>query len=157
MDTIVNLFKRYREIIMYLIMGVATTLVNWVAYAACVSIFHIDRIVFGFDIDVLISNVIAWMLGVIFAYVTNKLFVFQSYSWKLSFVIKEFVLFISARLATGVLEIFGVPFLVGIGLNQTIFGIDGMLSKVLVSVIVVILNYVFSKLIIFKKDTSVTE
>lgn len=153
---IVDLWKRYREIIMYLIMGVATTVVNWVVYAACVSVFHMDRLLWGFDIDVLISNVIAWTLAVIFAYVTNKLFVFESYSWKLSFVIREFVLFVSARLATGVLEIFGVPFLVGLGLSQTIFGIEGMVSKILVSVIVVILNYVFSKLFIFKKE-NVTE
>ena len=156
MNVLIDLFKKYREIIMYMIMGFATTAVNWVAYAACVSIFHIDRLVWGFDIDVLISNVIAWTVAVIFAYVTNKLLVFESYSWKLSFVIKEFVLFISARLATGVLEILGVPFLVGLGLNQTILGIEGMVSKVLVSVIVVILNYVFSKLIIFKKE-KVTE
>lgn len=103
-------------------------------------------------IDIFIANVLAWVLAVIFAYVTNKLFVFESYSWNPKFVLRELALFVSARLATGVLEIFGVPFLADLGLNQTIFGIDGMVSKIIVSVLVVILNYVFSKIFIFKKE-----
>ncbi len=64
--------------------------------------------------------------------------------------IKEFISFVAARAVTGVIEIFGVPLLVKIGLNQRIFGVDGALSKVIVSVVVVVLNYVFSKLIVFK-------
>ncbi|MFQ9514265.1 MAG: GtrA family protein [Eubacterium sp.] len=152
MDQIKQLFAKYKEIVMYLIMGVATTVVNWVLYALSVSLINTDKTVYGFDVDVLISNIIAWTLAVIFAYVTNKIFVFESYSWNFAFVLKEFALFVSARLVTGVLEILGVPFLVGLGLNQTILGFEGMLSKILVSVIVVILNYVFSKLIIFKKN-----
>lgn len=64
--------------------------------------------------------------------------------------IPEFGKFFSARAATGIMEIAAVPFLVGIGLNQTIFGIEGMVAKVLVSVLVVLLNYVFGKLFVFK-------
>ena len=88
--------------------------------------------------------------AVIFAFVTNKIWVFESKSWKPSVALKEFWLFVAARLITGVLEWFGVPLLVAIGLNQPLFGIDGFVAKILVSVIVIILNYVFSKLIIFK-------
>jgi putative flippase GtrA len=150
MNTMKNLFLKYKEIIMYLIMGGATTVVNWAVYAISVSLINTNASVLGFQLDVLISNVLAWILAVIFAYVTNKIFVFESYCWKLSFVFKEFVLFVSARFVTGLLEIFGVPWLVGLGLNQKIFGIEGMVSKVFVSVLVVILNYVFSKLFIFK-------
>lgn len=154
MNTIKELFIKYKEIIMYLIMGVATTVVNWGVYAVAISLIRSDTIAFGFEIDVLISNIISWILAVIFAYVTNKIFVFESYSWKLNFIMKEFTLFVSARLLTGIIEVLGVSFLVGLGLDQTVFGLKGMVSKVLVSIIVVILNYVFSKLFIFKKSNS---
>ena len=85
-----------------------------------------------------------------FAYVTNKIWVFNSRSWEFNFVIKELIKFVSARLLTGFLEWFGVPFLVTIGLDYKPLGIDGGLSKIVISVLVIILNYVFSKLIIFK-------
>lgn len=153
MKTLKSLFTKYKEIIMYLIMGGATTVVNWVVYAIATFLIHTGKQVHGFDMDLLISNIIAWILAVLFAYITNKLFVFESYSWTPSFVIKEFALFVSARLLTGIIEILGVPLLVGLGLNQTILGIEGMLSKIVVSVVVIILNYVFSKLFIFKKDS----
>ena len=147
-----ELFFKYKEIIMYLIMGFCTTIVNWVSYAVSVRLISGDYEIFGMPFDVFTANIIAWILGVLFAYVTNKIYVFESYSWKLSFVAKEFGLFVSARAITGLFEIIAVPFLVTIGLNQTIMNIEGMVSKVLVSVIVVILNYVFSKLIIFRKE-----
>lgn len=147
METIKSFFIKYKEIIMYLIMGGGTTVVNWGVYAFTVTILPLSNT----DSKVLIANIIAWILAVIFAYVTNKIWVFGSHSWKFAFVIKELFLFVSARLITGLLEIFGVPLLVKLGLNQTLFGIEGMVSKVLVSVIVVILNYVFSKLFIFKE------
>ena len=101
------------------------------------------------------------MAGVVFAFVTNKIWVFESKSWKPSVALKEFWLFVLARLITGVLEWFGVPLLVAAGLNQPLFGVDGFVAKLVVSVVVVILNYVFSKLIIFKnknkKDNKDTE
>lgn len=152
MNTIKNLFFKYKEIIMYLVMGVATTVVNWIVYALAISLINTNLVIKDFDFDLLISNITAWIISVIFAYVTNKIFVFESHSWKLAFIAKEFALFVSARLITGVLEIVGLPFLVSLGLDQTIFGIEGMVSKVLISVLVVILNYIFSKLIIFKKE-----
>lgn len=153
MKTIKDLFFKYKEIIMYLIMGGATTVVNWAVYAGSVSLLKNWDAAFGtFKLNVLVANVLAWVIAVIFAYVSNKIFVFESYSWKLSFVLKELFLFVTARLVTGLLEIFGVPFLVGLGFNQTIFGIEGMACKLCVSIIVVILNYIFSKLIIFKND-----
>lgn len=149
--TIQELLIKYKEIILYLIMGVATTVVNWVAYAIFVKLFPSHIQILGMALNILIANIIAWIIAVLFAYVTNKIFVFESYSWKPVFVAKEFGLFVSARAITGIFEILCVPFLVSIGLNQTILGVEGMLSKIAVSVIVMILNYVFSKLIIFKK------
>ena len=99
---------------------------------------------------IFIANFVAWVLSVIFAFVTNKLWVFESKSWRFGLVMKELWLFVLARLITGVMEWFGVPLLWAVGLNQKLFGIDGFLAKIIVSVLVVILNYVFSKLIIFR-------
>lgn len=163
MEKIKELYTKYKEIILYIIFGVLTTLVNWAVYWVMARIMAPQMedesalfSVFGQDISVglfviFIANFIAWVAGVLFAFVTNKIWVFESKSWKPSVAIKEFWLFVAARLITGVLEWFGVPLLVAIGLNQPLFGADGFVAKLVVSVIVVILNYVFSKLIIFKK------
>lgn len=141
MDTIKNLYTKYRELIVYFITGVLTTLVNWASYAVLVRMA-------GWSVAA--SNTAAWIIAVIFAYVTNKLWVFRSYSWKIGFVLREAALFIGARILTGIFEIVSVPFLVNIGLSQPIFGVKGMWAKILVSVAVMVLNYVFSKLIVFR-------
>lgn len=151
-EKIIENKEEIREIIMYLIMGVATTAVNWVSYSVLALIMHTNATIFGLDVDILVANVTSWTIAVIFAYVTNKIFVFRSYSWERKLVVKEATMFISARLATGFLEWFGVPALVKWGLDQSLFGIKGSVSKITVSIVVVLLNYVFSKLIIFKKE-----
>ncbi len=143
METIKALYQKYRELIVYFITGVLTTLVNWAVYALCVE---------AFGWSVAVSNAIAWVAGVLFAYVTNKLWVFRSFNWEIRFVLKEAFLFVSARVLTGVFEIVAVPLLVSLGLNQPFFGVKGMWAKILVSVVVMILNYVFSKLIVFRKS-----
>lgn len=130
------------EIIRYLVMGGLTTVVSWGTYALFAR---------NLGMGITVSNILSWVCAVIFAYLTNKVWVFHSYSWKIGFVLREVALFFSARLATGVIEMAGVPLLVKAGLNQKLFGVKGMLAKVAVSVLVVILNYVFSKLIIFRK------
>ena len=148
---------------MYIIFGVMTTLVNWVVYTLLMKLFGsaaesqtVLFTLFGRSITtkvfyIFIANFVAWVAGVLFAFVTNKLWVFESKSWRFGLVMKELWLFVLARLITGVLEWFGVPLLWAIGLDQDLFGIDGFLAKIVVSVVVVILNYVFSKLIIFRK------
>jgi len=166
-DKIRELLNKYREIILYIIFGVITTISNWITYAVMVRIFKIDlssvkvegNIVYavfhgssGKNITLLfIANLIAWAVGVAVAFITNKLWVFESKSWKGKTVLKELGTFISARLATGALEWFGIPALVLAGMNQSFLGIEGFPAKVIVSVIVVITNYVFSKFIVFKK------
>lgn len=142
-----KLFYKYKEIIMYIIVGGFTTLVNWIAYAACTNILPIKNT----EKLILFSNTIAWIAAVLFAYIANKRWVFESKTNSVSELVKELISFIGARLLTGLMEIFGVPLLVVLGLNQTIFDIEGFLAKILVSVIVTVLNYVFGKLFIFKK------
>ena len=159
MKKIRELFIKYREIISYLFWGVMTTLVSWVTYALFDLIFRgigAELTVFGLSVSVtvLLDTVLSWICAVLFAYVTNKLWVFESRSWAREVVWPEVAKFFSSRAATGVLEIVAVPLLTALGLDQTIFGIEGMLAKIIVTVVVVILNYVLSKLIVFrtKKD-----
>lgn len=149
MAKIKELFLKYKEIIMYLVFGVLTTLVSWGSYA-------LFEIAFGLFIKNTIAlssvaNVLSWIVAVLFAFITNKLWVFESKSFKGATVVKEFGAFVGSRLLTGVLEWFGVPLLMLIGLDQSILGIEGMLAKILISVIVVILNYILSKLLVFRK------
>ena len=158
---------KYKQIISYLFFGVVTTLVNWLVYAVMVRALSVDlsevegtdSVIFsilsgssGKSLTLLfIANLTAWIVSVAVAFVTNKLWVFNSKTWQFKIVIKELWEFIAARLATGLLEWFGIPALVMAGMKQSFWGIEGFWAKAAVSVIVVILNYVFSKLIVFKK------
>lgn len=148
MNKISELIKKYKELISYLIFGVLTTLVNWAVYALVVRISPSEV---NSYLWIGISKAIAWVAGVVFAFITNKLWVFESKSFVFKTVIKEFTSFVAARALTGVLEVFGVPLLVKLGLNQTVFGIEGMFANLIVSVAVVILNYIFSKLVVFRQ------
>lgn len=166
-DKIKDLLIKYREIILYLFFGFVTTVSNFVAYAIAVRLFRLDlskvkvegnviNSIFhgasGRNIMLLfLATLIAWTVSVIVAFITNKLWVFNSKSWKPSLVLKEAGSFIAARILTGALEWFGTPALVLAGLNQSFLHIEGFPAKVIVSVIVVIVNYVLSKFIIFKK------
>lgn len=132
-----------KEIVTYLIFGVLTTAVNFLTYTVFIKIYGESKVT--------LCNGIAWVVAVLFAFITNKLFVFESKSFVPLVLLKEFTVFIFARIFTGVLEIFLPELLMKIGLDQKLFGVEGMLAKVVVAVIVVILNYVFSKLVAFRK------
>ena len=152
-----KIWDKFHEFIMYMVFGVGTTVVSWASFALFTKIVPTFTVV-GITVDHTTSaNVLSWVCAVIFAYVTNKLWVFESKSWHPSVAFKEFLLFVSSRLATGVIEWVGLPILMAIGFDQSILGIEGMLAKILVSVIVIILNYVFSKLFIFKRKKAIKE
>ena len=138
---ICKIYHAYKEAIDYLFWGGMTTVVSWGTYSLFVLL----------GASIFWGNALSWVCAVLFAFVTNKLWVFQSKSWEGSVLFPELGKFLSSRVATGIFEMIAVPALVAIGLNQTIFGIDGMVSKVLVSIAVVILNYILSKLFVFKK------
>ncbi len=129
-----------KELISYGVFGVATTVVNWLVYSFFVKVF---------SVNLNIANMIAWLIAVLFAFVVNKLFVFQSKSWRKDIVYKEFTLFIGARIFSGTFEILGLPFLLWLGIQQSLLGIEGLVAKIIVSVLVIVLNYIFSKFIIF--------
>jgi putative flippase GtrA len=125
-----------REIILYVVFGVLTTVVNLVS-------FHLFCDVLG--VHYLISNCIAWILAVAFAFVTNKLWVFDSPSWQLKTALREAASFTAGRLITLLVELGLLALLV------ELMGLKEMVAKVFVAVIVVILNYIFSKLWVFTR------
>ena len=152
-----NLFNKYKEVISYLFFGVLTTLVNFVSFWAFNKILG--------ESLYLISNVIAWVISVVFAYVTNKLWVFESKSWNIKLVVKEIISFFGSRALTGVLfEILGPTLLAKVGFDNLFYPLfekmhinwsflytEGFCSKVVLSIIVVIVNYFFGKFLVFSK------
>lgn len=141
METIKKLFFKYKEAILYLFFGGCTTVVSWILYA----LFETC----GCGVNG--SNALSWVGSVAFAFVVNKLFVFESKATDAKTLLREGGEFVAARLFTGALTMLGVPLLMKIGLDQSLFGVEGMIAKVSMSVIEILLNYVFSKLFIFKK------
>lgn len=133
----INIYKKNKEIINYLIFGVLTTVVSFVVYFIFAKVFKIDEV---------ISNVISWFFSVLFAFVTNKLYVFESKETGKKTLLKEIISFYLARLFTGVVCDLGV-----FALMVKTFKINDVLSKLVTQVIVIILNYVLSKLIVFRK------
>ena len=131
-----ELFTKYKELISYVFWGAATTAVNYCVYFLCTQLLQIQS---------LVSNVLSWVAAVAFAFVVNKLFVFASKSWKAGIVLPELWKFVSARILSGVMET-GILFLFVSVLSLP----DGPV-KVAAGVLVILLNYVISKWLIFKK------
>lgn len=129
--------KLTKEIIMYLIFGTLTTLLNFLVFQYCSKIINLN---------VLIANIIAWVAGVIFAFITNKLFVFESKSKESKTIFKELTTFTTSRLLTlGLEEIMIFVFITKMGLNSTII-------KLIAQFLVVVFNYMLSKIFVFKKE-----
>ncbi len=150
MNKIMNLIIKYKELIIYFVFGVCTTVVNLI-------VFKISNVIIGEEYY-LISNIIAWFISVIFAYITNKIFVFESKVWRKKVVFKELTSFFSSRVLTFFIEEGGLWLLVDVckfdDISIDVFSITiggKMIAKVIVGVIVVVLNYIFSKMFIFKK------
>lgn len=150
MKRIRDLFIKYKELILYVFFGALTTLVNFAA-------FKFFNVVLGEE-HYLVSNIIAWFVSVIFAYITNKLFVFESRTWQTKKICKEIFSFFAARVFSLVIEEAGLFALIDLlGFDKYRLDIFGfvlggkMISKILLAVIVVVLNYFFSKLVVFRK------
>ena len=146
MGFIQDMMTKHREAILYLFFGGLTTVVSWFTYAAFVWV--------GLELNV--SNILSWFCAVLFAFVVNKWFVFESKSLENKTVTKELVLFFGARIFTGVLSWVIFPILIWIGLDQTILGTEGLIAKIIVTIIEIALNWVFSKYMIFKKNKEET-
>lgn len=127
---------------MYLIFGAATTLVNFIIYTVLVSLCNCG-ITFG--------NAVAWCGAVIFAFFTNKCYVFGDRNFRWRALLLQAASFFGSRIFTGLIEIFMPTLLYHCGLDFDLFGIRGFTAKLVVSVVVVVLNYIFSKIIVFRK------
>ena len=133
-----NLYKKYDEIINYLIVGGLTTIVSLGTYYFCVYTFLNPNNAFQLQI----ANIISWISCVTFAYFTNRIFVFKS---KRTDKLKEAISFYGSRIATLLLEM-GIMFVF-----VTILHFNDKIIKLVAQVVITILNYVLSKLLIFKK------
>ena len=131
-----SLVIQYWEVLSYLIFGVLTTVVNYLVYLPAYNLLGLSAA---------LSNAIAWVVAVAFAYLTNKPFVFKSNDWSAKTVIPEVTKFVGCRVASGAAETLILLVTVDI-LNW-----NGNLWKLVTSVLVVVLNYIASKLVVFKK------
>lgn len=135
-EKIRDLVEKHWDMVSYLFFGVLTTAVNYLVYLPLYNLLGISAAV---------SNIMAWVAAVVFAYVTNKPFVFKSHDWSMKTVLPELGKFVGCRAASGGLET------VLILLTVDILGWNGNIWKLIISVLVVILNYVSSKLLVFRK------
>ena len=136
MTKIRELTGRYRWEILYVVFGALTTLVNTAAYGLCFNMLGIPNVP---------STVIAWMLAVAFAFITNKLWVFESRSFDAKTLRHEIPSFFGARLLTGLLDV-GIMYAA-----VDVLGWNALVWKLISNGIVIILNYIASRLVIFSK------
>ena len=120
---------------MYIIFGVFTTVLNFLVYIIFTRVF---------EANFLISNAVAWLLAVIFAFITNKIYVFNSTDYNIKFIMKEFLEFTISRIFTGLLDI-GLLYLF-----VSIIYMNDLISKIIIGIIITILNYVISKMYVFR-------
>ena len=136
LEKLKQLIIKYYDILVYLVFGVLTTVVNYLIYLPCYNLFGFSGVA---------SNVIAWVVAVAFAYVTNKPFVFRSHDWSAKTVVPELTKFVGTRVASGGMES------AIIWITVDLLGGNGNLWKLITSVLVVVLNYIGSKLLVFRK------
>ncbi len=135
-----ELFYKYEEIIVYLIVGVMTTIVSWFC------MFFVNIVIFGNPMyptstQNLVLSVVNWTAGVAFAYPTNRKFVFKSTDPQ---IFKECSKFVASRISTLILDIV-VRQILGL------LGVDVFITTLISAVLVIIGNYIFSKLLVFSK------
>ena len=133
-----NFITDYYDLLIYLIFGVMTTAVNYLVYLPCYNLLQLSASV---------SNVIAWTAAVIFAYLTNKPYVFKSHDWSAKTVLPELARFLGCRIGSGEAETLILL------LTVDVLEWNGNVWKLATSVLVVLLNYVGSKLFVFKKSS----
>lgn len=136
MKKIPTLIEKYSAVISYLFFGVLTTAVNYLVYFPCCNWLHLSPV---------LSNILAWAVSVIFAYLTNKPFVFHNHDWSHQTIIPEFSKFVSGRFFSGALET-GLIFV-----SVELLAQNENITKLLTSVLVVIANYLISKLLVFRQ------
>ena len=135
-ETIKGLYFQYKEALNYLIFGALSTIVNFMSYYIFARIISIDEV---------ISSALAWLCAVIFAYITNKIFVFESDTKTIKSFLKEMFSFFLARILSGITCDVGT-----FALMVKVLHINDIISKIITQVMVIIVNYVLSKFVVFK-------
>lgn len=137
-ETIRDLYVKYKEVINYLIFGGLTTIVNFSSYFVFTKMLGIEEV---------LSSGLSWFCSVLFAYITNKLFVFDSKTNTKKELLIECVSFFMARILSGILCDVGT-----FAIMVKVLKINDIVAKIVTQVMVVVVNYVFSKLIVFRKS-----
>ena len=134
-----ELLQKHRELIAYAVFGAGTVVVDVGLYSLTVGLLGIK-----------LANAVGWCGAVLFAFFTNKYFVFRTGKGGFLAFLREFVEFTAARLLSLAVEVVGVDALVKRGLNRPVFGITGGVAKVVITVVVILMNYLLSKFIVFR-------
>lgn len=133
--SIIVFYKQHRAFVLYFSLGILTTISNYAVYLPLYNLC---------DFSATLSNGIAWIVSVFVAFLTNKPFVFESHNWSKEVLIPEMIRFVGCRVSTLIVES------VAILLFVDIFGFDGNITKIAVSLIVVLINFFASKYIVFR-------
>ncbi len=123
----------------YILMGGIALVCNWVIYSLC-SLF----------LPMELSNMLSFGITLVFAYITNKIWVFHSMDFSLGTLLKEGTSFFTARSLTGVLEIVMQPQFYALGITGSLFGVRGLQAKIIVCLLLSVLNYLCTKLLVFR-------
>lgn len=143
-------YKKNKEMLLYLLFGGLTTVVNIVVFAVLSHTVHFNAHVLGMRLDTLINNVISWICSVTFAYVTNRIWVFETDATTHAEIAKEATSFYGGRVFTLLVDT------VILAIFADKLGFNEIVVKICSNVIVVILNYIISKLFVFKKSDKKT-
>lgn len=130
-----NMIKSHRALVAYMFFGILTTIVDYLVYLPCYN---------WLELSATVSNMLAWAASVSFAFLTNKPFVFKSHDWSAKTVWPELARFVGTRFTTGAIETLLLL------LTADVFGWDGNVMKLAVSLLVVAFNYIGSKLLVFR-------
>lgn len=130
-----NMIKTHRALVAYMFFGILTTIVDYLVYLPCYN---------WLELSATGSNMLAWAASVSFAFLTNKPFVFKSHDWSAKTVWPELARFVGTRFTTGAIETLLLL------LTVDVFGWDGNVMKLAVSLLVVAFNYIGSKLLVFR-------
>lgn len=131
-----QLIKKRENLVLYAVFGLLTTVVNYLVYFPLLYVIGFSAV---------LSNTIAWFLAVLFSFFTNKPFVFKSKDWSVKNLLHELILFFGCRLLTGALET------MALFISVDVMEMNGFVCKLVVSVGVVILNYIGSWIFVFRK------
>ena len=138
-EKLLSVYDKYKEVILYLFFGGLTTAVNYITYIVCAWLLPVSTTT--------IPTTIAWLVAVLFAYATNRTWVFNSQAHTVNELVREFITFLGARVISGLMDIA----IMWIAVDT--MGYNDLIIKLLSNVLVVIINYILSKFLIFKKTS----